>query len=360
MSIVSYKCHNCGGDLKFDPESQKLKCEYCLSAFTEDEVEKLTKQNTFDSPGKEIIEEEKVYYDVPEGGVYLYTCPSCGAEIITDSNTSATTCWYCHNPVVFSKQLDKEFKPSKIIPFKKSKEQALNVFKTWCGKKKFLPNDFSAPSQLDKIAGLYVPYWLIDCETHGHLRGTGKKIRSWTQGQYRYTKTDIFSISRSADMNFSYLPHDASLKADDKVMDSIADYDFSELENFSFSYLSGFIADKYDVPKEDVYPIIKERIKQAVNSELRSSVHGYTTTSYASSNVQINRTNFHYALMPTWVLTYSYKGDTYTYAMNGQTGKTFGSMPISMEKVNRFAIILFLIIFAIITFILLYIGGIPL
>lgn len=362
MSVVSYKCPNCGGELVFDPETQKLKCEYCLSDFDKEEVEKLTKENTHNTPGKELVEDssDSVYYDVPNGGANLYTCPSCGAEIITEPTTSATTCWYCHNPVVFTKQLANEFKPSMVIPFKKSKEQALETFKTWCKKKKFLPDDFCSPRQFENITGLYVPYWLADCETNGYLSGTGKKVKSWRSGDYRYTQTDIYSINRAAEMSFKYLPHDASKKADDKVMESIAPFDYSDLEDFSYSYLSGFISEKYDVSKDEVYPLIKQRVEAAVASELRSSVSGYASTSYATQNVQINRTRFHYVLMPVWMLTYQYEGKTYLYAMNGQTGKTYGAMPIAQKKVNLFAMLIFIIAFCIILFTLLYIGGVEL
>lgn len=361
MAVISYKCPNCGGELSFDPESQKLKCEYCLSAFAKEEVEQLTNQHTYDTPGREIVEDasDAAYYNV-EGAANLYTCPSCGAQVVTEPNTSATNCYYCHNPIVFTKQLSDEFKPSKVIPFQKSKEQALESFLQWCKRKKFLPDDFSSPRQLENITGLYVPYWLVDCDTHSYLKGTGKKIRSWRQGDYRYTKTDIYAISRSARMRFSLLPHDASSKADDKVMESIAPFNYDDLQDFSYSYLSGFVSEKYDVSKEDVYPVIKSRVVDAVSRELRSSVSGYTSTSMAGTNVQINHTRFHYTLMPVWVLTYLYEGKTYLFAMNGQTGKTFGSLPVCKKKLNNLFLIVFVISFVIALSVLLYFGGITL
>ena len=38
MATVSMKCPNCGGELIFDPKSQKYKCEYCGSDFALDEI----------------------------------------------------------------------------------------------------------------------------------------------------------------------------------------------------------------------------------------------------------------------------------------------------------------------------------
>ncbi len=356
LSVVSYKCPNCGGDLGFDPESQKLKCEYCFSNFSEQELEVLTTEKSYSEPGEEFIEDGNDA-TAEKGTTMLYTCPSCGAQIVTDEVTSATLCCYCHNPVVFSKQLSDEFKPSKVIPFKKSKEQALETFLAWRKKKHFLPDDFSSPSQLEKIAGIYIPYWLVDCDTSGYMRATGKKIKSWTSGSYRYTQTDIYAVSRAASMSFDYLPHDASKKADDLVMESIGPYNYDDLETFSFSYLTGFIAEKYDVDKDTIYPTIKSRIERAVETELRNSIHGYTTTAVGGKNVQIHRTRFHYTLMPIWMLTYIYKGQTYMFAMNGQTGKTFGSLPICSKKLNFLFLWVFLITFAVVFFALAYTGG---
>ncbi len=356
MSVLSYKCPNCGADLHFDPETQSLKCDHCLGNFSENELETITSDDNYTTPGEEYIEDASSNsYDSEE--VNMYTCPSCGAQVITDSLTSATICCYCHNPVVLTKQLSDEFKPSKVIPFKKDKENALTTFKNWSSRKYFLPPDFASPSQLEKITGIYVPYWLVDCNTSGFLSSTGTNITRWTSGGYSYKKTDTYSISRGASMYFTYLPHDASKKADDKVMDSIGPFNFEEIEDFNYSYLTGFMAEKYDVSKEEVYPDIKELAKRSVLAELESSISGYDSYTVDASNVQIHDSKFHYSLLPVWILTYIYKGKTYLYAMNGQTGKTFGSLPLCMRKLNIFSATLFTVIFLIVFFILAMTGG---
>ena len=356
MSVLSYKCPSCGADLRFDPETQNLKCDYCLGNFTESDLETITSNDNYTSPGEERIDDgNQNSYTSQE--VNVYTCPSCGAEVITDSVTSATICCYCHNPVVLTKQLSDEFKPSKVIPFKQSKDNALQTFKKWSHKKYFLPDDFASPSQLEKITGVYIPYWLVDCDTSGYLTATAKNITMWSNSEYRYTKTDTYSVSRGASMYFTYLPHDASKKADDKIMDSIGPFNFEEIENFSYSYLTGFLAEKYDVPKEEVYPDIKALAERSVISELRGSINGYDTSIVDASNVQVHESKFHYSLLPIWMLTYIYKGKTYLYAMNGQTGRTFGSLPLCDKKLNIFTIILFAIVFLVVFFALAMTGG---
>lgn len=354
MSVITYKCPNCGGHLNFDPDTQKSKCEFCDSTFTEEELKAANSQAVHSEDAKEIIEDASDYTDSNEDAStsLLYTCPSCGAEIITNETASAMICCYCHNPVVFSKQLEGEFKPSKVIPFKLSRNRAQEDFMTWCKKKKFLPSDFSSPSQLEKMAGLYIPYWLVDCDTSGNLNAEAHNISTWVSGDYQYTKTDTYAVYREADMNFHNIAHDASSKADDQVMDSIGPFNFNDLKDYSHTYLSGFLAEKYDVDKDKVYPEIKRRVENAVIVTLRESVQGYSNVMIKGSHVQIHKSRFHYTLMPVWMLTYLYKGETYMFAMNGQTGKLYGRLPLDKGKVLRFSILI-----CFITFIICFIGG---
>ena len=354
MAVITYKCPHCGGHLNFDPDTQKSKCEFCLSTFSEKELEQLSQKENTTNNDTEILEDASDFVDSSSDHAksLLYNCPSCGAEIITDENTSATLCCYCHNPVVFSKQLEGEFKPSKVIPFKLSRDRAEEAMRNWCQKKKFVPKDFSSPSQLEKMAGLYIPYWLVDCEISGSLNARTSKISTWVAGDYRYTKTDEFAVYREADMNFNHIAHDASSKADDQVMNSIGPFNMQELEDYSHSYLSGFLAEKYDVNKEDVYPAIKNRVEQAVNVTLRESVRGYDTVRVNGTHVRVHKTRFHYTLMPVWMLTYIYQGEIYLFAMNGQTGKLFGRLPLDKGRLLKFSIFIFFI-----TFIICFIGG---
>ena len=357
MAVITYKCPHCGGHLNFDPDTQKSKCEYCLSTFTEEELEQISSKHTHSNDGKPIIEDASDYMDSTEYDAtsLLYTCPSCGAEIITDENQSAMLCCYCHNPVVFSKQLEGEFRPSKVIPFKLSRDRAEVALKDWCKKKKFIPSDFSSPSQLEKMTGLYIPYWLVDCDTSGNLSARATKSTSWISGDYRYTKTDEFAVYREANMAFGQIAHDASSKADDQVMDSIGPFNMHDLKDYSHTYLSGFLAEKYDVDKDTVYPIIQKRVEDAVKVTLRESVKGYDMVNVNGAHIRIHKSRFHYTLMPVWMLTYIYKGETYLFAMNGQTGKLYGRLPLDKSKVLVCSIIVFII-----TFIICFVGGLML
>ena len=44
MGVITYKCPNCGGGLTFNAEKQKYKCEYCLSEFSQEELDEIEKR----------------------------------------------------------------------------------------------------------------------------------------------------------------------------------------------------------------------------------------------------------------------------------------------------------------------------
>lgn len=328
MSISTHQCPNCGGSLEFNPELQQCKCEFCLSKFSIQELEDKNQNNESQEP--EIVFNE-FDGDLSEE-TNSYSCPSCGAGVITDKVTSATFCCYCHNPVILNSQLQNEFKPSKIIPFKLNKEKAINTLKQWCSKKKFLPSDFLSKTQLEKLTGIYVPYWLTDCDISAALNAQATKVSTWSDSKHIYTKTDKYAVSRQGTMLFEKIPHDASKKADDSVMESIEPFDYKDLKDFSMSYLSGFLAEKYDVTKEEITPIIKQRVSSVANSALSNTINGYTSVTAGGINVNYKKVQCDYALLPVWIATYKYNGNSYLYAINGQSGKMFGILPVSRKK----------------------------
>ena len=355
MAIITYQCPNCGAEIKFNPTEGKGKCDFCLSTFDIGELEEVSKEKYKEHLSEENIKETKYndQWDKVDENIELYKCPRCGAEVVTEKTTSATFCAYCHSAVILSENIKGEFKPSKVIPFKYTREQAIDEFKKWCGKKKFLPGEFTSHKQLEKISGIYVPFWLADCNVEGQLRATGKKIKVWRQGDYEYTKTDIYSVYRKANMKFENIPSNASKKMEDTIMESIEPYNYSQMDDFKIAYLPGFLSEKYDKNKKDVLPRVEERVKESTKIILRNSIKGYDMVTEQGSNCRFKESQFQYALLPVWLMTYNYKNKTYIYAMNGQTGKVFGYLPVSKEKLWA----LFSII-AIVLTLLLSIGGI--
>ena len=331
MDSVEYKCPNCNADLKFNPTTQKLTCEFCDSAFTIEEIKQICAAAENSIPPETAAAQQDF-----ESHTNLYHCKSCGAEIMADDQQTATFCYYCHNPVILSGKMSGSYKPSKVIGFKLTRENAENCFKDWVKGRWFVPSDFKSQQQIEKITGLYVPFWLADCNVDIDYQAEGRQSRSWTSGDYRYTETKIYSLIRQGNVVTKGIPADGESKIEDALMEAIEPYDYKGLKDFSMSYLSGFYADKYDVDKAQVFPRIRQRATEACKQLIAESVKNYSVTP-RNEQLRFLSTDWSYMLLPVWFMSYNYKGKVYEFAINGQTGKLAGTPPLSKKKLALFS-----------------------
>lgn len=326
MATVTYKCPNCGGGLIFDPSSGEFKCEYCMSGFTQDQLEEQDEKH-------EEKQDEK-HEEQQETAALLYSCPSCGAEIVTDETTAATFCFYCHNPVVLSGKLEGQYHPDHVLPFAIDREAAVKMFTDWVKKKRYVPKAFFSKDQIEKLTGVYFPYWLYSCEVDGSIDAEGVKLRTWTTGNMQYTETQKFDVRRQGSMDVDHVTRNALKKADKQLVEGVLPFDMNALQPFSMSYLSGFVAEKRDMEKQEFAPQVEEEVKDFAASGLQSSISGYSSVSVRSKETNLKNPRWQYALMPVWTLTYRDKDqDTvYYFACNGQTGKICGKLPVDKGR----------------------------
>ena len=115
------------------------------------------------------------------------------------------------------------------------------------------------------------------------------------------------------------------------LMESIEPFDFSEAVEFKKSYLAGYMADKYDIDAKDSIDIANNRVKTSTEDIFRDTVGGYSSVIPQSSVVNLQHGSAQYALYPVWLLNTTWQGNTYTFAMNGQTGKFIGDLPMDKK-----------------------------
>ena len=341
--VTNYQCPSCTGPLHFVGSTGKLECDYCGSSYDVAEIEALyasKEEQAVQAQREAEAKEEQAGSDWDFSGLNSdwgadaekmksYTCTSCGAQLICDVSTAATSCPYCGNPTIVPGQLSGALKPDFVIPFKLSKEDAVAALKQHYKGKFFLPKYFVSENHVQQIQGVYVPFWLFDGQAQGEARYETTRSRIYRTGDYEVTETDHFSVLRAGWLSFEKVPVDASSKMPDDHMDSIEPYDYSELKPFSTAYLPGYLADKYDVSAGECAPRIDQRCRQTTAELLRRDVTGFMTVSLRSMDAKITHENVHYALLPVWLLHTSWKGKNYLYAMNGQTGKFVGELPTS-------------------------------
>ena len=332
--LFEYKCPNCGGSVEFDSQTQKMKCPYCDSEFDVEALKNMDSRLDEEQPDEFVWENaEGTQWDAgEEEKMSIFVCKSCGGEIVCDETTAATSCPYCDNPVVMSGRLSGTLKPEFVIPFKLDKNQAMQALKEYVHKKKFAPKLFKSTNKLEEIKGIYVPFWLFDSDADAAVSYRATRTTSWSDKNYRYTKTDHYDVFRKGNMSFENIPVDGSSKMADDLMESIEPFNFGEAVDFQTAYLSGYLADKYDVGMQESIDRANVRVKSSCEDTLRNTVHGYETVSVSNSSVHISNGSAKYALYPVWLIHTKYKNEQLTFAMNGQSGKIVGNIPVSMPK----------------------------
>lgn len=328
-AVLEYKCPACGGGMSFDSSLQKVKCPYCD---TEYEMETLKELDEALQEDQEELSWEPAsgsqWKEGEEEGLRRYICQSCGGEIITDATTAASACPYCDNPVVMAEHLSGSLRPDCLIPFKLDKKAAQAALKKHLSGKLLLPKVFKDENHIREIKGIYVPFWLYDAQVDADFHYRATRLRHWSDSNYSYTETTHFSVRRGGELCFSGVPVDGSAKMEDALMESIEPYDLSEAVDFQTAYLAGYFADRYDVAAEQSQERANERIRQSTRDAFLQTVHGYASVMPQGSNIRLSSSKIRYALLPVWVLNTQYRGENYIFAMNGQTGRFVGNLPV--------------------------------
>lgn len=335
--LQEYKCPCCGGAIAFDSTIQKMKCPYCDTEFEMDTLADYDRELRSDQP-------DQMEWEVQAGSAWhngeadrlrSYLCKSCGGEIVGDETMAATACPYCGNPVVVMGQFSGALRPDYVIPFRLDKNAATQALKRHYKKRPFLPKVFQDQNHIDEVKGVYVPFWLFDAQAEANMRYRATRVRSWSDSTYHYTQTSHYAVMRGGSIRFERVPVDGSSKMPDDLMESIEPFDFSGAVDFQTAYLAGYLADKYDVDAKQSIERANERIKKSAQDSFARTVQGYSTAVPESVHVRLQNARAKYALYPVWLLNTTWNGTKYTFAMNGQTGKMVGDLPLDKGAVTR-------------------------
>ncbi len=344
-TLLEYKCPKCGGAIEFDSSTQNMKCPYCDSEFDVETMKAFDEALNVAPDSMEWNQNSENQWRQDElTGMSVYSCQSCGGEIICDQTTAASTCPYCDNPIVMKGNFVGDLRPDLVIPFKLDKKAAKESLINHLKGKILLPKVFKDENHIDEIKGVYVPFWLFDCNTNSTVHFNGTKVRHWTSGDYRYTETRHFLLTRGGTVGFNHIPVDGSEKMADDLMESIEPYNIGEAVDFQTAYLAGYMADKYDVSSEQCFARANQRVKSSVEDTFKGFTQEYNAVSVRSSNVNLTDNSVKYALYPVWLLNTTWNNQKFTFAMNGQTGKFVGNLPMDKGLFWKWFFLIFAIV----------------
>lgn len=337
-TVKSYKCPCCDASLVFGTESQLLVCESCGNEFAfeticdlESEVQDAVKPSKYDWKKYEARS-----YDGNNPDLSTFSCSSCGAEITGDSSLGATICPYCGNNTIVSSQFEGTLCPDYIIPFKVGKKEAVKAFEDNFKTAPFLPDEFKDKKRIEEMSGVYVPFWMFDCDCDAAITYDAQRTTAWSDTNYNYTKTDHYRLIRKGSVGFENIPTDGSSKADDAHMESVGPYDYSQAMEYKPEYLSGFFADRYDVSADECVDRANERVKNSTIEVFNDTTDRYSVVIPQNMSIGFSDGKIRYALLPVWMLNIKYNGQNYHFSVNGQTGKVVGEYPVDEGKKKKY------------------------
>ncbi len=328
--VLNFKCPCCGAALNFSGKTGEMTCDYCGASFTMEQAKAAQEAEAKDAASSDMTwtTSEQLMIRDEDGQLKGYKCPSCAAEMVADENTAATECPYCGNKAIIPQAFDGIYKPDLVIPFAVEKKEAKEKLKEFTKGKKLLPKSFTEGNRIEAITGMYVPFWLYSCHASGDMAFDAVKTKTWSDSNFNYEKRDYYNVSRSGGMDFERIPVDAATQMDDATMDSLEPFDYSKAVPFDPAYFSGYLSNKYDVTEKDSQPKANDRVTSTFKEKMKSTVKGYSEVTEKSESVQLSKAKAEYAMLPVWMMTTRYENASYTFGINGQTGKMVGSLPI--------------------------------
>lgn len=338
-NIQEQKCPNCGAALRFDPVSQKLICDYCDSEF--DIEEQVPDEGAAQDAEKELegfdfktLTDQITQIDAQN--LPIYACVSCGADLIADPEQSSLTCPYCGNNIVLTEKVSGRLRPDGVIPFAFTSDKLPDAVNRYYKGKKLLPKGFFSNSTIGEITGVYAPFWVFKGKLSGDLSFDAEKVRTHRSGDYVITNVDHYVLHRDAALSFQDIPVDAGEKIDNKLMDSLEPFDVNQAKPFDMRYLAGFTADRFDEKKSSVSQRAQKRMRNTALDIITSSAGaGYGGVSYKAGGLHADL-DAKYLLFPVYLFNIEHNGNSYPFAVNGQTGKVVGQLPIDKKTSTGF------------------------
>ena len=347
QKLSEQKCPACGAPLRFDPASGKSVCDWCGTSYE------------IPNEADDIPEGQQGAAQTDTDELPIYNCRSCGAEIVTDAVSASVTCPYCGNNIVLTEKVSGGLRPDGIIPFRIDKKQLPEAVAQFDKGRKLLPRRYFTESSIEDLCGVYVPFWLYDCNYRGSVSFDGTKSSAVRDGDYIVTTQAHYDVERAIDLSFNDIPVDGSARLDDALMDSLEPFDMSGVKPFNMSYLSGFFAERFDKDSDEVRQRAETRMRTSAMSIVNANAaagESYSSLTLRDDDLHADNVNAKYYLLPVYTFGVSYGDRKYTFAMNGQTGKVVGEVPTDKGKslLNRWGV--FAAIFAVLMLVLWFVN----
>lgn len=340
MGTRQFPCSSCGAKVEFAPGTNALVCPYCgnetqIPSTSDGIVEQGFLEAISDTLGDDAATED----------VTSVRCDSCAALVEPSPSHEAFPCPYCGSSIVARELSQRLIKPQAVLPFAIDRPSATKLFRTWIDKLWFAPNALKKMARLDgRLQGVYTPYWTYDSGTVTHYTGqrgeeytvtrTRTVNRDGKAVQERYTEVRVrwYPAAGSVARTFDDVLVVASTSLPRELAEEVEPWDLDKLVDYADEYLSGFIAERYQVDVRAGWERAQERMAPVIESDVRRDIGGDRQQIHSMRTAHSDVT-FKHILLPVWICSYRYKARIYRFLVNARTGEVQGQRPWSWVKI---------------------------
>ncbi len=334
VDALKFRCPNDGStDIYWEIERGELICLHCRHVFSGEPI----------PAGGRVLNgiavSDGVVRALPEDNICTFRCEGCGAEVVADKSTSMSAkCSWCRSNLIPGDVVSNEFTPDGIIPFAISEKQAVESFQKWVRKHWFVRKGFGNVEDVI-VKPVYYPFYVLDARVDANVDGTGEKlIRSYRSGNYDYRDYEQFRLQGPTVGQVDDQERVALREVvNEKIVNLVRPFDWRQpaLRQFSYPYLNGYNAEHRDIDFNTISDSVRDEGVSAVASELNRRLETDVRPTIAAYSPVIG-----YVLAPVWLLTYVDRAEskTYFFAINGQNGRSAGTLPVDWKKSSIFIV----------------------
>ncbi len=333
-----FPCPQCGADLRFDPATGAMNCDFCgYASALQDDSDAVPAIRELDF--RAALEEKLPEAETEE--VRSWSCANCGARITVDEAVQASQCPFCATPIVLDTGAHRQIKPRGVLPFSLEEAAARRAMTDWLGRLWFAPGGLQKYARKGrKLQGIYVPFWTYDADTRTRYTGqrgtayyvTRTVMRDGKRRTIRQRKIRWRPVSGRVARFFDDVLILASRSLPKRYTDALEPWPLAAMEPYRPEFLAGFMAEGYTIELEEGFDEARRHMDRVIRRDIRFDIGG-DEQRIGSVDTTISNVTFKHILLPVWTAAYRYRGKTYRFVVNGQTGKVQGERPWSVWKI---------------------------
>ena len=333
-------CSQCGAELTYAPGTPLVRCAYCGN-----------EQTITGSPWQVVVERDLAAALAKAADEHLteerrvLKCQTCAASFDASEGQGAGHCPFCGSAIVADPTRTRRIRPDGVVPFAIPRDKAQDALRQWLAELWFAPSDLSRKAEAEaRIEGLYLPFWTYDCDTMTEYQGErGIRVVRHVPVTRQVQGKPVTQMQPVTELRWSPVAGRVARHFDDVLVPAaralpLADlgragaWNIQSVRPYAPDWLAGFRSALYDVSLVDGFAAAQAIMRGVIESDIRRDIGGDAQRVTASRTAWREAT-FKHVLLPVWVAAYRYRGRTFRFVVNGQTGQAAGERPWSVSKI---------------------------